>query len=401
MSITFLFAQLDEISSLQAVIDVNPHIPFAHLAHRNAMLAKQIIEFELVRLETQQNDEAPAVAEEQRVSLPLAKLRKIASTYSMPSSYINALGDTALIALMIEAEIPLDDDTVWTACANGYTGAIRQFIDCGVDLSANNNKALQLAIEHGRTKIVRLLLELPLEYGIDPSVANLHSLPTAVEWGFTTIVRLLLEQPLERGINPAEVNNLEKAIRHNRPQIVRLLLEHNRGIFQNEDMNYNTNSAFLHACEWGHTEIVRLLLEKGGAIFNPSAYGNQAFQNACARGAVDVVRLLLDLPLERGVDPAASDNRAFKLACENGRTEIVRLLLDLPLERGVNPAASDNHALKYAHKYGQTEIVRLLLDLPLERGVDPAASDNHALVSRVELQVRRGYCAVVGHKFVT
>jgi ankyrin repeat protein len=252
---------------------------------------------------------------------------------------------------MLNAEIPFDNDIVCIACAFGYTDDVRQFLAHGADVAAENYRALQLAIENGSTELVRLFLELPF----DPSVALFKSLNIAIQRGFTEIIRLLLET---RGVSVG-ADDLAAAIFHNHPQIVQMLLS----IFPNEQFDEEINCAFLHACEWGYTEIVRLFLEKGGSLINPSAYGNQAFRTACARGCIDVVRLLLDLPLERGVDPAANDNYAFRFACENGQTEIARLLLDLPLERG--PTAADNHALKYARKYGRTDIVRLLL----ERGI--------------------------------
>jgi len=123
------------------------------------------------------------------------------------------------------------------------------------------------------------------------------------------------------------------------------------------------NKAFRIACSRGHTEIVRLLLDRG---VNPSAIDNYALRWASRNGHTNIVRLLLDLPLEKGAD-------AFRDAYELGHTEIVRLLLDLPLDRGVDPAISSNDPIRYACERGYIDIVRLLLELPPERGVNPTA----------------------------
>ena len=84
-------------------------------------------------------------------------------------------------------------------------------------------------------------------------------------------------------------------------------------------------------------------MERG---INPLAFDNDAFQLACENGHTEIVRLLVNLPLE--IDVAADNNIALRAACANCHTEIVRLLLDLPLERGVDLAANKNEALRNA-----------------------------------------------------
>ena len=98
------------------------------------------------------------------------------------------------------------------------------------------------------------------------------------------------------------------------------------------------------AIKHGHTEIVRLLLEPERGV-DPSANANEALRSAITIGHTEIVRLLLDLPLDRGVNPAAENNSALRSAITIGHTEIVRLILELPLERGVDPAADNNAAL--------------------------------------------------------
>jgi len=89
------------------------------------------------------------------------------------------------------------------------------------------------------------------------------------------------------------------------------------------------------------------------------AANDYALVNACDNGHTENVRLLLELPQERGVNPSALDNAAIRFACQGGHTEIVRLLLDL--ERGVDPSAQNNYALRWATSENHANVVRLLL----------------------------------------
>ena len=142
----------------------------------------------------------------------------------------------------------------------------------------------------------------------------------------------------------------------------------------------NTREAMHNACEYGHIEIVRMLIVESQkfipTILHISSIhrGNsQCLISACAQGHTEIVRLLL--PLQT---PEESENEALQIACKNGHAETVRLLLNNPFTTRINPAAKNNNAFELACEYGHTEIVRLLLDLPPERGVNPATIFNRA-----------------------
>ena len=75
------------------------------------------------------------------------------------------------------------------------------------------------------------------------------------------------------------------------------------------------DDAFIYACEC--TEIAHLLLALERGV-NPAARDNIALRYACENGHTEFVRLLLDLPLERGVNPAVRNNAALRCACQQG-----------------------------------------------------------------------------------
>lgn len=116
------------------------------------------------------------------------------------------------------------------------------------------------------------------------------------------------------------------------------------------------NHAIVLAAEYGHIEVVRLLL--GDPRVSSAENLNDATGMAALRGHTGIVKLLLANP---NVNPAGSDNHAFAWATLRGHVEIVRLLLADPR---VDPAAEDNRALGVAVGHGHVEVVRLLLADP-------------------------------------
>lgn len=121
------------------------------------------------------------------------------------------------------------------------------------------------------------------------------------------------------------------------------------------------------ACEWGHTEAVRWLLEDGRIDIE-----EYTITVSCQNGHHEIVRLLLQ---DGRVDPSARSNAAIRTASYNDRPEVVRLLLQ---DKRVRPSANNNDAIRCASEYGCLEVVRLLLQ---DKRVDPTAKGNSAIRS--------------------
>ena len=97
-----------------------------------------------------------------------------------------------------------------------------------------------------------------------------------------------------------------------------------------EDVNVqskNGSTALILASEWGHTEIVRMLLERPEIDVNlQNSGGSTALMKALWYGRTEIVRTLLKRP---EIDVNLQNERgmtALMFASEEGRTEIVNLI---------------------------------------------------------------------------
>ena len=148
----------------------------------------------------------------------------------------------------------------------------------------------------------------------------------------------------------------------------------------------NDEDAILAACENGHTEVVRLLLEYGADARASGIGFRTPFGEAIRNGHADVVRLLIDdygVAVDDGVaEPmiaAISDSGSFKFWA-SGQLEVVRVLL----ARGASPNTTKKSgfeagasALWLAVHGDRIEIARALIEAGAEvdfkgpRGVTP------------------------------
>ena len=125
--------------------------------------------------------------------------------------------------------------------------------------------------------------------------------------------------------------------------------------FKRTDKNYTIKG--------GYIDIVKLLLDKGVDLNNKDIYDFTVLHYAIEGGYTDIVKLLLD----KGMDPnnKSRDNTALDYAIEGGYIDIVKLLID----RGMKP---NNKNMHRAANHGHTEIVKFLLD----KGMDPNSKND-------------------------
>jgi ankyrin repeat protein len=132
------------------------------------------------------------------------------------------------------------------------------------------------------------------------------------------------------------------------------------------------NDAIKGACEYGNTDLVKLLLKDDR--IHPETSDNFPIRIASRNGHVDVVKLLLS---DDRVDPSDHDDDAIRSASTNGHYDVVKILLE---DKRVNPAAFNNDAIQDASRNGYVDIVKLLLE---DQRVDPAANKNFSIRTAV------------------
>jgi ankyrin repeat protein len=95
-------------------------------------------------------------------------------------------------------------------------------------------------------------------------------------------------------------------------------------------------ASLIAAARFGCMRILETLHENRAVNgFHPEALENSALRFACEHGHVQAARFLLD---ECGdlVDPTAKENYAVGMACCNGHVEIVKLLM---MDKRVDPSS--------------------------------------------------------------
>ncbi|EHK44750.1 hypothetical protein TRIATDRAFT_220486 [Trichoderma atroviride IMI 206040] len=119
------------------------------------------------------------------------------------------------------------------------------------------------------------------------------------------------------------------------------------------------------ASHYGHTAVVKLLLDKGAKTKAGEKYGDTPLMWAACGGHEAVVKLLLDngaeIEAKDGLGATALLIAATGVTAERGREAIVKLLLD----KGADVEAksiSGQTPLSYATRLGNQTIVKLLLD---------------------------------------
>ncbi|CAG2228498.1 unnamed protein product [Mytilus edulis] len=94
-------------------------------------------------------------------------------------------------------------------------------------------------------------------------------------------------------------------------------------------------SASHVACQNGHIEVVKLLIDVGMNINDTTNSGSTPLHKACQKGHYETVKFLLDLngqALNSRVNTTVKNDKgwsAFHLACRNGHKEVIKLFIDV------------------------------------------------------------------------
>lgn len=240
---------------------------------------------------------------------------------------------------------------------------------------------LHVAARQGHQDAVLLLLKY-----VDDTEINaccLHTLEAAATAGQDHIVRILLELEYEINYIARSQLGVLSAVKSGHIDLFKFLLERHK-----PSTSSLQSQALLTAAEYGHAEIVRMMLEAGADVDTRGIGGPSAIQLAASLGRADVVRLLL---------AAGADQTSKRVTCtfddplcraaSNGHEQVVQILLDAG-EDVNGPSASDSPLYAAA---GNEEIP--MMRFLLERGADVHAHDCGA--KAICTAAARGYELVV------
>lgn len=216
---------------------------------------------------------------------------------------------------------------------------------------------LRLAISYGHTEIFWLLVRP--EYR--PAVTSKEYSICMREAAKTGRIDLIDALCKVIGRHWTEIHGLGgelmmTAARHNRKEVVSMLLEH--GISPNLSPPACRSSVLHLAASLGHTAVVELLMDEGASVtFNPNELVQDCLpiEGAAEGGHTELVKILLD----RGADPAP----ALRSAAQGGNSFLLAYLLQrFPELPGMGGGDVGQQAMFKALVTGNLAIVTRLVE---------------------------------------
>ena len=165
---------------------------------------------------------------------------------------------------------------------------------------------------------------------------------------------------------------LIEAARVGQSEAVEVLLQLGSG----SDVLGNISQALLDACDNGHYQVVKLLLDKKADSNVKKECGRTALYLASRNGHYKVVELLLKAKADPNIQSLEGVTPLY-MASQNGHPQVVELFLREKADTNVKVIASGKTALMAASHCGHIKIVELLL----KEKVDPNVQKNNGLTA--------------------
>lgn len=137
-------------------------------------------------------------------------------------------------------------------------------------------------------------------------------------------IKFLLDLGVDANTIKNNTSSLSFAAFKGHTEIVKLLLE--KGANIDEKTNKEGNLSLILAISQNHKEIVKLLLERGANVNATDVTGNTVLMNAASLGYIEIVELLLKYGADTKIVNREDGNTALKLASDSKQEKIVELL---------------------------------------------------------------------------
>uniref|UniRef100_A0A2K5JK57 Ankyrin repeat and sterile alpha motif domain containing 1A n=1 Tax=Colobus angolensis palliatus TaxID=336983 RepID=A0A2K5JK57_COLAP len=157
-------------------------------------------------------------------------------------------------------------------------------------------------------------------------------------------------------------------------QIVRLLIHQGPSHTRVNEQNNDNETALHCAAQYGHTEVVKVLLEE---LTDPTMRNNKfetPLDLAALYGRLEVVKMLLNAHPNL-LSCNTKKHTPLHLAARNGHKAVVQVLLDAGMDS--NYQTEMGSALHEAALFGKTDVVQILL----AAGIDVNIKDNRGLTA--------------------
>jgi ankyrin repeat protein len=198
-------------------------------------------------------------------------------------------------------------------------------------VDTDGNTPLLVAAENGHAEMTKALLDRDANLEIHNRISDFTALHSAASRGFKDVVSVLLSK---------------------RARII-------ESRFENAQ---NSGTALTLAAEFGHAEVVKILLRANANPQGHTRSGNTPLHLAALKGHTDVVRELLSNRRTDVKTRTPSGTTALHFAASNGHNEIVITLLS----KGADSSERDNTGWTAAHRAaagGHKTVVMTLLDV--------------------------------------
>lgn len=256
-----------------------------------------------------------------------------------------------------------------TGSLTGVEAALRAGVDINVKDAINGTTALMLAAQNGHTDVVRFLIEKGADVNekkttngtTDPMPSQEKDKIDDIEAYkavknkiiFKLIGEMMDIQLLLTKVTDPNANTIKGYL----DEIYDFIRQNDEVIVKNPT---DGGSALWMASKNGHTDIVKILIEKGARVNAKNAYGITALMLALDKDYTDIIKLLIDNNADINIK-AIDGTTTLMMASSKGNIDIVNLLI----QKGawVN-AKTDNGitALWMATQNGHTDVVKLLIE---------------------------------------